>query len=153
VEAALYHAVRLLKPGGVLLVNFSCVDAQFPSGLDMGTGAPLWVHWCFTPLQVHNLIRGVGLVEPDYELEIHGNLFARIAYQLNMPAESLTREELTQQDPAWPVLICARIVRPHGWKAQPPAYRDRWVPREAVPAQHPDVTEFGYPEGGPTARS
>jgi SAM-dependent methyltransferase len=145
VEAALYHAVRLLKPGGVLLVNFSCVDAQFPRGLDMGTGAPMWVHWCFTPLQVHNLIRGIGLVPHDYTLETHGNLFARIAYQLNMPSESLTHEELTQHDPAWPVLICARIVRPAGWKPTPPAYRQRWVPPDAAPEQHPDVAGNGLP--------
>jgi SAM-dependent methyltransferase len=139
VEAALYHAVRMLKPGGVLLVNFSCVDAQFPNGLDMGTGAPMWVHWCFTPLQVHNLVRGVGLLASDYMLEIDGNLFARIAYQLNMPAESLTEGELTHHDPAWPVLICARIVRPDNWKPTPPAYRDRWVPRGTAPEQHSDV--------------
>src|SRR5262249_41077283 len=29
-EAALYHSIRILKPGGVLLVNFSCVDYYFP---------------------------------------------------------------------------------------------------------------------------
>jgi hypothetical protein len=140
VEAALYHAVRLLKPGGVLLVNFSCVDVQFPDGLDMGTGAPLWVHWCFTPLQVHNLLRRAGLDEGDYELEIHGNLFARIAYQLNMPAETLTREELTYRDPAHPVLVCARVVRPPNWHVSPPAYREAWVPDALEPQRHEDTS-------------
>jgi hypothetical protein len=138
-EAALYHAVRLLKPNGVLLVNFSCVDAQFPSGMDMGTGAPLWVHWCFTPLQVHNLLRRVGLGSSDYSLEIHGNLFARIAYQVNMPAEALTREELTQPDPAWPVLVCVRVVRPVDWAPASPVYRDAWFPRDVAPARHQDL--------------
>jgi hypothetical protein len=141
-EAALYHAVRLLKPGGVLLVNFSCVDAQFPTGMDMGTGAPLWVHWCFTPLQVHNLLHRAGLGSPDYSLEVHGNLFARMAYQLNMPAEALTREELTQPDAAWPVLVCVRAVRPVGWNAALPAYRDAWVPRDVMPARHSDLTSI-----------
>ncbi len=139
VEAALYHAVRLLKPGGVLLVNFSCVDAQFPTGSDMGTGAPLWVHWCFTPLQVHNLLRRVGLDSSDYSLEVYGNLFARTAYQLNMPAEALTRKELQQVDPAWPVLICVRVVRPVDWKPAPPVYRDVWLPSGVVPALHSDL--------------
>jgi len=39
VESALYHAVRILRPGGVLLVNFACVDYYLYRGLDMGTGA------------------------------------------------------------------------------------------------------------------
>jgi GT2 family glycosyltransferase len=132
VKAALYHAIRLLKPGGVLLVNFSCVDAQFPEGYDMGTGRPLWVHWCFTPLQVHNLLRRVGLAPSDYTMDVYGNLFARVAYELNMPAEALTRRELTHHDPAHPVLVCARIARPPAWRASPPDYRDAWVP-DALP--------------------
>jgi hypothetical protein len=140
VEAALYHAVRLLKPGGVLLVNFSCVDGQFPDGLDMGTGAPLWVHWCFTPLQVHNLLRRAGLDAEDYSLEIHGNLFARVAYELNMPAEALTRKELTHRDPAHPVLVCVRAMRPPDWRIKPPAYRDAWVP-DAQPPRRQDASE------------
>jgi hypothetical protein len=111
VEGALYHAIRLLKPGGVLLVNFSCVDAHFPDGYDMGTGGRVWVHWCFTPLQVHNLLRRVGLASSDCTVEVYGNLFARIAYQLNMPAEALTHRELTHHDPAHPVLVCVRIFR------------------------------------------
>ena len=61
VEAALYHSIRVLKPGGVLLVNFPCVDYYFARGLDMGTGRPLFVYWWFTPIQVENLFRRVGL--------------------------------------------------------------------------------------------
>ena len=106
----------------------------------MGTGAPLWVHWCFTPLQVHNLIRRLGLDASDYSLETHGNLFARIAYQLNMPAEALTHEELTQRDAAWPVLVSVRLVRPAHWKPTPPAYRDAWHPHDVAPALHEELT-------------
>ncbi len=135
INAALYHAIRLLKPGGVLLVNFSCVDVQFPNGLDMGTGRPLFVHWCFTPLQVHNLLRQLGITAQHYELEVYGNLFARIAYELNVPAEALTHHELTHRDPAHPVLVCARVVRPAEWAIERPTYRNAWVP-DAVPEPH-----------------
>src|SRR6266705_5088814 len=84
-EAALYHSIRILKPGGVLLVNFPCVDYYFPRGLDMHTGAPLFLFWWFTPIQVENLMRRLGLAQDQYELTIYGNLFARVAYQMNMP--------------------------------------------------------------------
>lgn len=129
VEAALYHALRLLRPGGVLLVNFLCVDAEFRSELDAERGLPRRVHWCFTPLQVHNLLRRVGLDSEDYALEIHGNLFARIASHLNMPAEAVMRRELMHQDPTHPVLVCARVVRPSDWDMAPPQYREAWVPQ------------------------
>lgn len=128
VEAALYHSIRILKPGGVLLVNFPCVEYCFPRGLDMGTGAPLFVHWCFTPIQVENLLRRVGLEERDYHVRLYGNLFARIAYQLNVPAEELTAGELAHSDPGHPLLICARAVKPHGWQARRPEYRTAWTP-------------------------
>ncbi len=140
-EAALYHAIRLLKPGGRLLINFSCVDYQFPEGLDMGTGAVLWVHWCFTPVQVHNMLRRAGLTETDYELETCGNLLTRVAYQLNVQAEEMTREELEACDPGHPVLICVNAQRPLDWAPEPPVYRDAWTPepRPAVQNQRTGV--------------
>ena len=101
-EAALYHSIRLLKPGGVLLVNFPCVDYYFPRGLDMGTGTHDDVFWWFTPIQVENLLRRVGLTERDYTIRIDGNLFARVAYQMNMPSEELSREELEHLDEGHP---------------------------------------------------
>ena len=139
VEAALYHSIRMLKPGGVLLVNFSCLDYYFPRGLDMGTGRPLFLHWWFTPIQVENLLRRVGLTEADYELSVYGNLFARIAYQLNMPAEQLTRYEKECADLGHPLLICVRAVKPLSWQATKPEYRDPWLP-DTTPARWNPVT-------------
>jgi SAM-dependent methyltransferase len=134
VEAALYHAIRILKPGGTLLINFPCVDYYFPRGLDMGTGEPLFVYWWFTPIQVENLLRRVDLQGSDYTLDIYGNLFTRLAYQMNMPAEELVQRELKYADPGHPLLICARVVKPASWRATKPEYRTPWLP-EVTPAR------------------
>jgi glycosyltransferase involved in cell wall biosynthesis len=133
-EAALYHSIRLLKPGGVLLINFSCVDYYFPSGLDMGTGEPLFLYRWYTPIQVENLLRSLSLRAEDYTMDVYGNLFTRIAYQMNMPAEELTRRELTYADPGHPLLICVRVVKPASWRATKPEYRTPWLP-EGTPAR------------------
>jgi hypothetical protein len=139
VEAALYHCIRILKPGGVLLINFPCVDYYFPRGLDMGTGEPLYLYWWFTPIQVENFLRRVGVTESDYTLECYGNLFTRVAYQFNLPAEELTQRELTFVDAGHPLLICARVVKPAGWQADKPDYRTPWKPG-VTPAQWNPVT-------------
>lgn len=144
-EAALYHAIRLLRPGGTLLVNFSAVDYQFPSGLDMGTGTTLWVHWCFTPLQVENMLRRVGLGAADFEVQTFGNLLTRVAYQLNVSAEELTTRELNHRDIGHPVLICVRAIRPTTWNASQPEYRSAWVPT-ASPTVYNAVTGFYRPD-------
>jgi hypothetical protein len=128
VEAALYHSLRLLKPGGVLLANFPSVDYYFGHGLDMGTGRPLFVFWWFTPIHVENLLRRVGLTGGDYRLTIDGNLLTRVAYQMNMPSEELSRRELDHVDEGHPLLISVRAVRPADWQASRPPYRDPWIP-------------------------
>jgi glycosyltransferase involved in cell wall biosynthesis len=133
-EAALYHSIRILKPGGVLLINFSCMDYYFPSGLDMGTGEPLFLYRWYTPIQVENLFRSLSLEPEDYTLRIYGNLFTRIAYQMNMPAEELTRRELEYVDAGHPLLICARVVKPASWRATKSEYRTPWLP-EVTPAR------------------
>jgi SAM-dependent methyltransferase len=128
VESALYHAVRILKPGGTLLVNFPCVDYYFAAGLDMGTGRPLFVFWWFTPLHVENLLRRIGLTGDHFQLVIDGNLFSRVAYQMNMPVEELTSGERNHRDEGHPLLISARIVKPAEWQGARPEPRDPWVP-------------------------
>jgi hypothetical protein len=138
-DAALYHSIRILKPGGTLLVNFTCVDYYFARGLDMGTGAPLFVYWSFTPIQVENLLRRAGLTSDDYSIDVYGNLFTRVADQLNLSAEELTRHELDYADPGHPLLICARIVKPAQWNIAKPTYHSPWQPSIA-PAQWNDVT-------------
>lgn len=127
-SAALYHSIRMLKPGGVLLINFSCMDYYYHRGLDMGTGAPLYLYWWFTPIGVQNLLRHAGLSGEDYQMEIFGNLFARHAYQMNLPAEELTAEELNYSDPAHPLLICVRVTKPAEWNVPRPAYQTPWLP-------------------------
>jgi SAM-dependent methyltransferase len=127
-ESALYHSLRILKPRGVLLVNFPCVEYSFARGLDMGTGEPLFVFWQFTQLHVENLLRRTGLNGDDFELELVGNLFTRVAYQMNMSAEELTHEELAHIDTGHPLLICARVIKPHGWASEKPERRRPWLP-------------------------
>jgi hypothetical protein len=105
----------------------------------MGTGAPLFVFWQFTPLHVENLLRGAGLAAADFELEVYGNLFTRVAYQMNVPTEELTAAELEHVDPGHPLLICARVVKPADWEAARPERRTPWVPYIA-PARWNPVT-------------
>jgi hypothetical protein len=139
IESALYHSVRILRPSGVLLVNFPCLDYYFPKGLDMFTGPPIYMYWWYTPIMVENLLRRIGLTEKDFQLDIYGNLFSRIAYQINMPVEELTRKELDFRDTGHPLLICARILKPNYWKADKPLHREPWLP-SVTPEQWNPVT-------------
>ena len=141
-EAALYHSIRLLKPGGVLLINFSCVDYYLARGLDMGTGTPMYLYWAFTPIQVVNLLHQSGLTETDYQMDVYGNLFTRVAYQMNLTAEELTHQELEFLDPGHPLLICVRVVKPISWHGSKPVYREpHWLPKVKPALWHP-VTGF-----------
>ena len=144
VDAAIYHAIRLLRPGGVLLVNFGCVDYYLHGGLDMGTGQPLHMHHWFTPIEVHNIFRRLGLGDDDYRLQIYGNLMTRTAFQMNIAAEELTGSELDTYDPGHPLLICARVQRPHSWDRSPPPYLDApYIPPGQPQLLRDDTGHYG----------
>jgi SAM-dependent methyltransferase len=129
VEAMLYHSIRLLKPGGVLLINFWCLDFYLYRGLIMESGLPLYMYWWFTPIQVVNLLRGMGLAAADFHVEVFGNLLTRMAFLMNLDARELTRQELDVNDPGQPLLICARIVKPEDWQVEKPVYKTAaWQP-------------------------
>lgn len=145
-EAALYHSIRILKPGGVLLANFPCLSYYFPRGLNMGTGTVMQLYRWFTPIQVEDFLRHAGLTELDYKIEIFGNLFSRGAYQMNIPAEELTHRELESVDLWYPLLVCVRVVKPARWEAKKPEYRDCLVPntnRTGIILLISDLLDFG----------
>lgn len=144
VEAALYHAVRILKPGGVLLINFGCVDYYLHNGLDMGTGAPLYMYNWFTPLQVRDTFARLGLGDADVQLHVYGNLMSRLAFQVNLSAEELTERERDTVDPGQPLLICARVEKPADWQATKPEYRDPvYTPRGPAASLRDDTGHYG----------
>jgi len=144
IEAALHHAVRLLKPGGVLLVNFWCMDFYFHRGLDMGTGGALYMHHWFTPIQVHDLLHRTGLTTSDYTTQIYGNLMARMAFLLNLPARDLTPHERDLVDPGQPLMMGVRVVKPMDWQSQPPTLRElQWTPRDAPSVMRADTRQYG----------
>ena len=144
IEAALYHAIRLLKPGGVLLINFWCLDFYLYRGLDMGTGKPLYMYHWFTPIQIENLLRGLALSERDFSLTIYGNLLTRMAFLLNVPAKAFTAKEREAVDPGQPLLICARIMKPVNWRATKPAYKTPYWKPDVAPAHvSPKTGHYG----------
>ena len=128
VTSALYHSIRLLKPGGVLLVNFICTTGILARGMDMGTGARLHQYWWFTPLHVQHLFTSLGLTRQDWDMTGYGNVFSRSAWLMNLPAEFLTRRELETQDPMHPIMLCARVVRPLDWSPEKPPCLPVWLP-------------------------
>jgi hypothetical protein len=128
----------------VLLINFWCVDYYLHRGLDMGTGGPMYMHWWFTPIQVIELLHRLKLTERDFSLEIYGNLLARMAFLLNLPAEEMTAAERDHRDPGQPLLICARIVKPVNWAAARPVYRDpAWLPSDTPHRISPTTGHYG----------
>jgi SAM-dependent methyltransferase len=114
-RAALYHSIRLLKPGGVLLINFPCRSGYPANGIPLGSGRSAHVCWWFTPYLVETVCAELGIDEDHRELKTYGNYFALAAYMAGIPSEELTRDELETVDPDFPLLICARIQKPDKW--------------------------------------
>lgn len=114
-RAALYHSIRLLKPGGVLLINFPCRSGYPVNGIPLGSGQSAHVYWWFTPCLVEAVLAELGIDESHRLLQTYGNYFALAAYMAGIPSEELTRQELETVDPDFPLLICARIQKPLDW--------------------------------------
>jgi SAM-dependent methyltransferase len=113
---ALYHSIRLLKPGGVLLVNFQARSGYPTQGIDLEEVGKTWVYWWFTPAVVEKVLEELGLTEKDYEIMTYGNLFGLVAYMAGIGAEELTPYELEYEDSDIPLLICVRVIKPLRWR-------------------------------------
>ncbi len=103
--AAVATLHRILKPGGVLLVTVPGI-----SHIDDREWAATW-YWSFTPLSVRALFARV--FDPDdLEVEAYGNVLTSVAFLHGLVAGDLQQRELAERDPAYPLLVTLRAVKP-----------------------------------------
>ncbi len=106
VNAALTNALRLLRPGGVLLCTVSALNRiSFEDGGLDGD------YWRFTEASLRRLFAKL-LPLDRFEITGYGNVLACAALLYGLAPEELTSEELDHHDPYFPLLYGIRAMRP-----------------------------------------
>jgi SAM-dependent methyltransferase len=102
VDQALVQALRVVKPGGVILAS--------AAGL-LRLTAPDEDYWRFSAAGWRHL---AARVWPGCAVEVraHGNCLAAVAALYGLAVEELTRDELELQDERFPVLTTIKCVKP-----------------------------------------
>ena len=104
VAAALHHAHRILRPGGVLLATVPAVSRIAPRyGLERD-------YWRFTPASCVRLF-GAAFGDLRVAVRSYGNVRAGTAFLLGMAQEELSRRELEAHDPYFPLILAVRAVK------------------------------------------
>lgn len=108
-RAALGHAHRILRPGGVLLATVPCISRIIPRyGLTTD-------YWRFTAASCSALF-GEAFGPGAVAVRPYGNVLAATAFLAGMAREELSPRELDAADEYFPVIIAVRAV-----KRRPPA--------------------------------
>jgi SAM-dependent methyltransferase len=104
VRGALGTLNRILRPGGVLLLTVPGITP-----IDRAEWRHTW-YWSFTEHALRRLLAdafGAGRAE----VTTYGNVLAATGFLYGLGAGELTPEELAVRDPAFPVIVGARVVR------------------------------------------
>jgi SAM-dependent methyltransferase len=102
-RAALLSLRNGLKPKGVLLLT---VPGITPVSLKI---RHTW-YWSFTAASIERLIAET-FPGCEYEIEQHGNVLAAISALEGLASHELTTAELSVADPAFPVIVTARVLK------------------------------------------
>jgi SAM-dependent methyltransferase len=102
-RAALAHAHRILRPGGVLLATVPVVSRIEP-GLVHGD------YWRFTVASC-SLLFGEVFGGDHVAVRSYGNVLAAIAFLSGMGYEELSRRELEVNDEYFPVIVAVRALK------------------------------------------
>jgi SAM-dependent methyltransferase len=103
-EAAVRHAHRVLRPGGVLLATVPAVSrlAFLPEV------AP--DYWRFTAAACSKMF-DAAFGPDNVTVRTHGNVLTCIAFLAGMAQEELRRTELDTDDPLFPLIVTVRAVK------------------------------------------
>jgi glycosyltransferase involved in cell wall biosynthesis len=107
VRAALATLHRILRPGGTLLATFPGL-----SQLSCDEWRDTW-YWGFTTRAARRLL-AEAFPKAEIEVAAHGNVLTATAFLQGLAAEELRPAELAHDDPAFELLITARVVKPGG---------------------------------------
>jgi len=99
--AAIGHAHRMLRPGGVLLATVPSIIRSEQDRTD---------RWRFTELSCQELFGG-SFGEDRIAVSADGNILAAIAFLSGMAREEFPAAKLAQSDPRFPVVISVRAVK------------------------------------------
>jgi len=105
VVAAVGEAVRILRPGGTLLVTvpgMAPMDPQAPPGLES---------WRFTVNSLRFLFRP-HFGDRDLEIASWGNVRSGIGIWVGMSQQDFRTRELDHVDPRYPCILTVRAVKP-----------------------------------------
>jgi SAM-dependent methyltransferase len=102
--AAIRHAHRVLRPGGVLLATLPALS-RVSAGV--GTGGDYWRFTVASAAALFGAAFGAGRVA----VGSRGNVLSAVAFLTGMAGEELRRPELEADDPYFPVLITVRAVK------------------------------------------
>jgi SAM-dependent methyltransferase len=103
--AAIGTAARILKPGGVLLATVPGI-----SQLDSGEWSGTWF-WSLTPHSAHRLF-GSAFPPERVLVQSFGNVLAAISFLHGLAVSELSPQELDHNDPAYPLVVAVRAVKP-----------------------------------------
>lgn len=101
--AAVAECHRILKPGGVLLATLPCLGKV--EGLEPNVAGNFWR---FTPHAAKYLF---AKVFEKLEVNGRGNALAGMAFWVGMAQQDLGVKRLTNDDPAFPVIVTVRAVK------------------------------------------
>jgi hypothetical protein len=106
VEAAIAASRAALVPGGVLLATLPSISQI--SRYDMEHFGDFWR---FTDASARRLF-GETFGGENVEVEVFGNVLSACAFLYGLGADELTRAELDDRDPDYPVTVTVRAVKP-----------------------------------------
>lgn len=102
-QAAIAHAHRLLRPGGVLLCTAPCISR-------IERGSIKTEYWRFTRASCSRLFGDVFGPE-NVRVDTYGNVLTGIAFLAGMAREELRQRELEDHDEHFPLIVTVRAQK------------------------------------------
>jgi SAM-dependent methyltransferase len=103
VRAAVHHACRILRPGGVLLATLPAVSRIDPALADTD-------FWRFT-VPACQRVFGDAFGPGQVQVSSYGNVLSSIAFLMGLASQELSGRELRVCDTEFPLIVAVRAIK------------------------------------------